>query len=87
MSLVAMDKKPYLNHSANRLNHRWEKDHRYYEAQIMEDLYGWVFVRTWGKKGTRLGRSMVEFCEDGMKAIEQVKSDVRAKVMSWYDKS
>jgi hypothetical protein len=36
----------------------------------------WVFVRTWGKKGTRLGRNMrvrVESCEDGMKAMEQVK--------------
>jgi len=33
---------------------RWEKGHRYYEAQVTEDLYGWVFVRTWGKKGARL---------------------------------
>jgi predicted DNA-binding WGR domain protein len=58
------------------LSHRWEKGHRYYEAQVTEDLYGWVFVRTWGKKGTRLGRSMrvrIESSADGMKAIEQVK--------------
>lgn len=60
----------------NTITCRWEKGHRYYEAQVMEDLYGWVFVRTWGKRGTRLGRSMrvrVESCEDGVKAMEQVK--------------
>jgi len=58
------------------ISHRWEKGHRYYEGQVMEDLYGWVFVRTWGKKGTRLGRNIkvrVESCEDGVKAMEQVK--------------
>ena len=55
---------------------RWEKGHRYYEAHVMEDLYGWVFVRTWGKKDTRLGRSMrvrVNSCEEGLKAMKEVK--------------
>jgi len=58
------------------VNIRWEKDHRYYIAEVIKDLFGWVFVRTWGRKGTRLGRSMrlrVESCEDGVRAMEQVK--------------
>ena len=58
------------------VSRRWEKDQRYYEAHVVEDLYGWVFVRTWGKKGTRLGRSMkirVESCEEGLKEIEKVQ--------------
>ena len=32
MSLVAMDKEPYLNLSASGFKRRWEKEHRYHET-------------------------------------------------------
>jgi hypothetical protein len=35
----------------------WEKDTRYYEAQLHQDLWGgWVLTHIWGHRGTRLGR-------------------------------
>jgi rubrerythrin len=55
---------------------RWEKDQKYYISEVTKDLFGWVFVRTWGRKATRLGRSMrtrVDSFEHGLKAMEQVK--------------
>lgn len=36
---------------------RWEKDTRYYEAHLHQDLWdGWVLTHVWGRRGTRLGR-------------------------------
>lgn len=60
---------------------RWykptDKGIRYYTAQLHQDLWGdWVVTRTWGRKGTRLGRSMNVLCESyeaGMKELESVQ--------------
>lgn len=38
---------------------RWERGTRYYEAYVHQDLWGaWVLTRSWGRRGTRLGRTM-----------------------------
>ncbi len=38
---------------------RWERGTRYYEAYIHQDLWGaWVLTRSWGRRGTRLGRTV-----------------------------
>jgi len=58
------------------LKHRWEKEHRYYEAHLTHDLFGWVILRSWGRKGTRRGRTMrvrPESYEKGMEMLEAVK--------------
>lgn len=39
------------------LRYRWQReDHRYYEARLQRDLFGWVIVRIWGRVGSRLGQ-------------------------------
>ncbi len=36
---------------------RWEKQGRYYEAHLQQDLWGgWVVTRVWGRCGQRLGQ-------------------------------
>ena len=60
----------------NYLTYRWEKDYRYYEAHLEQDLYGWVIIRTWGRKQTHIGRDKkvrVASYQDGLKKMEQVK--------------
>jgi predicted DNA-binding WGR domain protein len=38
---------------------RWERGTRYYEAYVHQDLWGaWVLTRSWGRRGTRLGRTV-----------------------------
>ncbi len=55
-----------------------DKGIRYYTAQLHQDLWGnWIVTRTWGRKGTHLGRSMNVLCEsyeDGLEQLETVKS-------------
>ena len=43
---------------------RWERDTRYYELHLRQDLFGdWVLTRVWGGKGTALGQIKHELCE------------------------
>lgn len=38
---------------------RWERGTRYYEAYVHQDLWGaWVLTRSWGRRRTRLGRTV-----------------------------
>lgn len=38
---------------------RWETDTRYYEVRLLRDLFGdVVMMRSWGGRGTALGRTM-----------------------------
>ncbi|MDD4937138.1 MAG: hypothetical protein PHT60_15350 [Acidiphilium sp.] len=40
---------------------RWETASRWYEAEIVCDLFGmWTVVRSWGGKGSRLHGSMTD---------------------------
>jgi predicted DNA-binding WGR domain protein len=58
------------------LKHRWEKKHRYYEACLEQDLFGWIVLRSWGRKGTRSGRSMEvrpESYDKGLEMLEAVR--------------
>jgi predicted DNA-binding WGR domain protein len=56
---------------------RWEKDTRYYEARIHQDLWGnWVVTRIWGRIGARLGRVVHSPCtsyEDAQKELEAIE--------------
>ncbi|MGY6217349.1 WGR domain-containing protein [Methylolobus aquaticus] len=55
---------------------RWEKDTRYYEAILQQDLWGtWVVTRVWGRRGTRLGQvrdAVFMSYEEAAKAFEAV---------------
>jgi predicted DNA-binding WGR domain protein len=52
---------------------RWEKGSRYYRAEIRQDLFGgWQLVRTWGRKHTRLGRSVARDTASHADALAQL---------------
>ncbi len=64
------------------MNYRWEKNYRYYEAHLEHDLYGWIIIRTWGRKQTRIGRGMkvrVDSYQEGLEKLEQVKKHRRSR--------
>lgn len=56
---------------------RWERDTRYYDALLHQDLWGrWVLTRVWGRKGTRLGRVVHQLFasyEEALKGMEAVR--------------
>lgn len=42
---------------------RWERDTRYYELRLQQNLWGdWLLTRVWGGKGTALGQIRRELC-------------------------
>jgi len=44
---------------------RWERDTRYYELRLQQDLWGdWVLMRVWGQRGAALGQIRHELCAD-----------------------
>ena len=55
---------------------RWEKETRYYEAHLHQDLWGgWVLTYVWGRRGTRLGRVWHRPCtsyEEGLGRLTEI---------------
>ena len=48
----------------NWLHSRWEKDTRYYELRVQQDLWGqWLLTRIWGRRGSALEQIRHELCE------------------------
>ena len=46
------------------LHSRWEKDTRYYELLVQQDLWGqWLLTRVWGRRGSAMGQIRHELCE------------------------
>lgn len=62
---------------------RWEKEGRYYEAHLHQDLWGqWVVTRAWGQRNGRLGRVMNVPCashEEGLGILAQLDRSRRQK--------
>ena len=53
--------------------YRWEKQQRYYEVLVHEDLWrNWVVTRIWGRSNTRLGRFKNEPCQSYQDALEKL---------------
>lgn len=51
------------------LHSRWERDSRYYELWVQQDLFGdWLLTRVWGRKGSALGQIRHELCTDQTEA-------------------
>ena len=55
----------------------WEKPTdkgiRYYAVRIHQDLWGgWVLTKTWGRRGTRLGRVVHTPCGSYQTALEEL---------------
>lgn len=45
------------------LHSRWEKDTRYYELRVQQDLWGqWLLTRVWGRRDSAMGQIRHELC-------------------------
>jgi hypothetical protein len=52
---------------------RWETQTRWYEAQIVCDLFGtWTIVRAWGGKGSRRHGGMIDVVDDQAAAVSRI---------------
>ena len=70
MNDTAMD----LMHESPWLHSRWERDSRYYELRVQQDLFGhWLLTRVWGRKGSALGQIRHELCESYAAGIVKFK--------------
>jgi len=52
---------------------RWEKETRYYEVHVVQDLWGdWVLTRIWGRRGSAIGQIRRAPCESYTEALAQL---------------
>lgn len=55
---------------------RWERDSRYYEATLQQDLWGeWIVTLEWGSIGKRNGRRITRPCptrDEGLLCLESI---------------
>ena len=61
---------------------QWEKETRYYEAQLHQDLWGtWIISRRWGRRHAPKGQARNTLCdsyEQGLKTLDDI-ADRRRK--------
>lgn len=52
---------------------RWEKETRYYEVHLQQDLWGtWVLTRIWGRRGSPMGQVRRIPCASYAEAMKQL---------------
>ncbi len=60
----APDKPVTMAQAVEWRHSRWERDSRYYELRVQQDLLGdWLLTRVWGRKDSALGQIRHEVCE------------------------
>jgi hypothetical protein len=70
----ALDKPATMAQAVEWLHSRWERDTRYYELRVQQDLFGdWLLTRIWGRKGSALGQIRHELCESYAAGIVKFK--------------
>ena len=73
-AMVAVTDTPNDRMTETGLHSRWERDTRYYELRVQQDLFGdWLLTRIWGRKGTALGQIRHELCESYAAGIVKFK--------------
>lgn len=79
--MVAVTDTPNDRMTETGLHSRWERDTRYYELRVQQDLFGdWLLTRIWGRKGTALGQIRHELCESYAAGIAKfAQAEVRRK--------
>ena len=62
-----------VSQAAAPLRWRWERDTRYYEVHVHQDLWGeWVVTRVWGRRASALGQIRHRPCGSYAAAREQL---------------
>ena len=63
---------------------RFERDTRYYELRLQQDLFGWVVVKVWGRKSSRLGQMRTTPCSSFLEASRLWDAGVRTRQRKGY---
>ena len=73
---------PYTTSSWLRC--RWERESRYYEITLEQDLWGqWIITRCWGSKLTRQSQTRVEYFSSAIESMFRYH-DLRAVRLQRY---
>jgi predicted DNA-binding WGR domain protein len=73
--------------SSQWIRRRWERDQdaRYYEALVHQDLWGdWVVTRSWGRRGSRLGRVVHSSCTSYVAAMDELATISKRRASHRY---
>ena len=55
------------------IQHRWEKQTRYYAICLQPDLWGqWILTRRWGRRGAALGQTRDQPCASYAEAEQRL---------------
>ena len=63
---------------------RFERETRYYELRLQQDLFGWVVVKAWGRKSTRLGQMRTTPCSSYSEAASAWDAGIRRRHRKGY---
>ncbi len=64
---------------------RWEKEGRFYEAHLHQDLWGeWVVTRAWGQRHSRLGRVINIPCASYQEGVGLLVQIDRSRIKKGY---
>ena len=63
---------------------RFERETRYYELRLQQDLFGWVVVKAWGRKESRLGQVRSVPCDSYSEALQEWRAGLRARQRRGY---
>jgi predicted DNA-binding WGR domain protein len=63
----------------------WQTDQRYYQADIMQDLFGtWLVKRSWGGLGSRRGNSKTTSATDHDHALKLLSEVAKRRQQRGY---
>lgn len=63
---------------------RFERETRYYELRLQQDLFGWVVVKAWGRKSTQLGQMRTTPCSSFSEAASVWDAGIRRRRRKGY---
>ena len=63
---------------------RFERETRYYELRLQQDLFGWVVVKSWGRKESWLGQMRSVPCDGYPEALQKWRAGLRARQRRGY---
>lgn len=67
---------------------RWERDTRYYELRLQQDLWGfWVLTRVWGRKQSALGQLRREPFDSHIQGLAQLIKEEKRRQGRGYVKT
>jgi predicted DNA-binding WGR domain protein len=65
---------------------RWEKDTRYYEVRVHQDLWkNWVVTRAWGQRGSKRGRMIHTPCTSYTDALDNLRKIEKKRQSHQYN--